>query len=121
VYCTGDEIFYCNNAALAPRRFGEPIRPDYLEYKTLLNHPSRLCYSRRVCNSPCDSCRYPQSSVWTSNYNLSYADDGYTLREAVRLLRHLPLTAELCEKHQYLNLGYMVAHYITETLGRTYQ
>ncbi len=50
------------------------------------------------------------------NHNLSYGGEGYTVLDAVRSLRHLAMTAELREKNQYLNLGYIVIQHVIETL-----
>jgi hypothetical protein len=46
---------------------------------------------------------------------MSYGGKDYTLRDAVRSLRHLPMAAEFREKYEYLNLGYMVVQHIIET------
>lgn len=45
-----------------------------------------------------------------------YGGEGYTVRDAVRALRHLPMVAELREKQEYLNMGYMVIQHVVETL-----
>lgn len=42
------------------------------------------------------------------NYNLTYGSPGYSLRDAVKSLRHLPMAGELRQKFHYANLGYMV-------------
>lgn len=52
----------------------------------------------------------------TGSHILSYGGEGQTLRDAVRSLRHLPMSAEFREKHQYLNVGYMLLQHIIETL-----
>lgn len=52
----------------------------------------------------------------TGSHILSYGGEGHTLRDAVHSLRHLPMSAELREKHQYLNLGYMVVQLVIEQL-----
>lgn len=41
---------------------------------------------------------------------------GYTVRDAVRSLRHLPMIGELRERHEYLNLGYITVQHVIETL-----
>lgn len=51
--------------------------------------------------------------------NLNYGGEkfeDYTLRDAIRSLRHLAMTEELRAKFQYLNLGYMVVQYVVENL-----
>lgn len=48
--------------------------------------------------------------------SFNYGGDGYSLKDAVRSMRHLSMTAELREKHQYLNMGYMVIQHVIETL-----
>jgi len=45
-----------------------------------------------------------------------YGGEGYAVRDAVRALRHLPMVAELREKQEYLNMGYMVIQHVIETL-----
>ncbi|KAH8890346.1 beta-lactamase/transpeptidase-like protein [Thozetella sp. PMI_491] len=51
------------------------------------------------------------------DHNLNYGGEGYTLRDAIRSMRHLAMTAELREKHQYLNMGYMVIQHVIEALS----
>lgn len=53
----------------------------------------------------------------TADHNLSYGGAGYTLRDAVRSLRHLSAAAELRQEHRYLNLGYMVLQHAVQTLA----
>ena len=48
--------------------------------------------------------------------NFSYGGKGYTLRDAIQSLRYLPMSGELREKHEYLNMGYMVVQLVIETL-----
>lgn len=48
--------------------------------------------------------------------NGSYGGKGYMLRDAVRSLRHLEMNHELRQKHEYLNMGYMVIQHVVETL-----
>lgn len=50
------------------------------------------------------------------NYNLTYGSPGYSLRDAVESLRHLPMTGELRGKYQYANLGYMILQRTIEEL-----
>ncbi|KAK2592732.1 hypothetical protein QQS21_009575 [Conoideocrella luteorostrata] len=45
-----------------------------------------------------------------------YGGEGYTLSEAIRSLRHLPMSGELREKHEYLNMGYMTIQHVVEKL-----
>lgn len=45
-----------------------------------------------------------------------YGGEGYTVRDAVRALGYLPMVAELREKLEYLNMGYMVIQHVIETL-----
>lgn len=50
--------------------------------------------------------------------NSSYGGKDFTLCDAIRSLRHLAMTADLREKHQYLNMGYMVIQHVIETLTK---
>lgn len=50
------------------------------------------------------------------NYNATYGSPGYSLRDAVTSLRHLPMAGELRQKHHYANLGYMVLQHALEEL-----
>jgi CubicO group peptidase (beta-lactamase class C family) len=52
----------------------------------------------------------------TGSHILSCGGEGYTLRDAVQSLRHLPMSAEFREKHQYLNIAYMALQHVIETL-----
>lgn len=45
-----------------------------------------------------------------------YGGEGYTVRDAVRALKHMPMVAELREKQEYLNMGYMLIQHVIETL-----
>jgi len=49
-------------------------------------------------------------------HDLSYGGENFTAADTVRLLRHLPMTRELREKYQYLNIGYVTAQHIIQTL-----
>ena len=48
---------------------------------------------------------------------MSYGGPGFTVKDAVRLLRHLPMTKELRQEFQYFNYGYMIAHHVAATLS----
>ena len=48
--------------------------------------------------------------------NVCYGGDGYTVRDAVRCLRHLTMKYELRQQQEYLNLGYMTIQHVIETL-----
>ena len=49
-------------------------------------------------------------------HDFSYGDLNATIRDSVRALRFLPLTAEPRVRFQYCNMMYVVASYIIETL-----
>ncbi|PKS13286.1 hypothetical protein jhhlp_000057 [Lomentospora prolificans] len=51
-----------------------------------------------------------------SRHDFSYGGPGYTVEDAVRSLRHLPMTAEFREKFQYFNIGYMTIQHAIETI-----
>lgn len=53
-------------------------------------------------------------------HDLSYGGPNFTIRDAVRSLRHLPLTAELRTKFQYCNLMYVVVSHAIETITSTW-
>lgn len=50
------------------------------------------------------------------HHDLNYGGKDYSLRDAIRSMRHLAMTAEFREKHQYLNMGYMTIQHVIETL-----
>ena len=49
-------------------------------------------------------------------HDLSYGRPGENIRDMVRNLRNLPMTAEIRTKYQYCNMMFVVASYIIETL-----
>jgi CubicO group peptidase (beta-lactamase class C family) len=49
-------------------------------------------------------------------HELSHGGPNSTIRDTVRSLRHLPMTAELREKFQYSNVMYAVAAHVIETV-----
>lgn len=49
-------------------------------------------------------------------HDFSYGGDNYTLRDVVRGMRNLPLTAEIRTKFQYCNMMYMTMSHVIETL-----
>lgn len=49
-------------------------------------------------------------------HDLSYGGSQDTLKDVVRSLRHLPMTAEPRAEYQYCNLMFMTASYVTEVL-----
>ncbi|KAL8797080.1 MAG: hypothetical protein Q9182_007261 [Xanthomendoza sp. 2 TL-2023] len=49
-------------------------------------------------------------------HDASYDGSNFSLRDLVRNLRHLPMTAELRIRFQYCNMMYMTLSYIIETL-----
>ncbi|KAL8801745.1 MAG: hypothetical protein Q9200_006842 [Gallowayella weberi] len=49
-------------------------------------------------------------------HDASYGGSNFSLRDLVRNLRHLPMTAELRIRFQYCNMMYMTLSYIIETL-----
>lgn len=54
----------------------------------------------------------------TGTYNLGFGgEEEYTLKDAVRTMRYVPMTAEFREKHQYLNVGYLLLQHVVETLS----
>ena len=53
-------------------------------------------------------------------HDLSYGGPNFTLRDAVRSLRHLPLTAEIRTKFQYCNMMYMVISHVIETITKNW-
>ena len=53
-------------------------------------------------------------------HDLSYGGPNFTIRDAVRSLRHLPLTAEIRTKFQYCNLMYVVVSHAIETITKTW-
>ena len=53
-------------------------------------------------------------------HDVSYGGPNFTLRDAVRSLRHLPLTAEIRTKFQYCNMMYIVVSHAIETITKTW-
>ncbi|SPO03651.1 uncharacterized protein DNG_06334 [Cephalotrichum gorgonifer] len=49
-------------------------------------------------------------------HDMSYGGPGFTVKDAVRSLRHLPMSAELREKFQYFNIGFMVLQHVIESI-----
>lgn len=49
-------------------------------------------------------------------HDLSYDGEGYTARDAVRSLRHLPMSAGLREKFQYCNMSFITLQHVIETI-----
>ena len=53
-------------------------------------------------------------------HELSYGGPNFTIRDAARSLRYLPLTAEIRTKFQYCNLMYVVVSHAIETITNTW-
>ncbi|KAL8697273.1 MAG: hypothetical protein Q9224_002400 [Gallowayella concinna] len=53
-------------------------------------------------------------------HDASYGGTNFSLRDLVRNLRHLPMTAELRTRFQYCNMMYMTLSYIIETLTESW-
>lgn len=53
-------------------------------------------------------------------HDLSYGGPNFTIRDAVRSLRYLPLTAEIRTKFQYCNLMYIVVSHAIETITKNW-
>ncbi len=51
-------------------------------------------------------------------HDFSYGGPNFTVRDAVRSLRYLPLTAEIRTKFQYCNLMYVVVSHAIETITK---
>jgi CubicO group peptidase (beta-lactamase class C family) len=49
-------------------------------------------------------------------YGTTSTENKATLKDIIRSMRHLPLTAEPRTKYQYCNLMFMVAAHVTETV-----
>lgn len=53
-------------------------------------------------------------------HDFSYGGPNFTVRDAVRSLRYLPLTAEIRTKFQYCNLMYVVVSHAIETIAESW-
>ncbi len=53
-------------------------------------------------------------------HDFSYGGPNFTVQDAVRSLRHLPLTAEIRTKFQYCNLMYVVVSHAIETITKSW-
>ena len=53
-------------------------------------------------------------------HDISYGGPNFTIRDAVRSLRYLPLTAEIRTKFQYCNMMYVVVSHAIETVTKTW-
>ncbi|KAJ3476130.1 hypothetical protein NLG97_g9223 [Lecanicillium saksenae] len=48
---------------------------------------------------------------------ICHGGPGYTTEDALRALRHLPMSSELRERYNYLNMGYVIVQRVIETLS----